>query len=336
VSTILKALRRLEEERHAQSRRPLREEVASGVEAPRSTRRRGPWLAAALALGIAAGVIAFWQTNREAPPPELASAPPPQAAPPVAAPAWEPPAEVPAPPPLPPSEAAALEPEPEPGELSPAALASKVEFMKRPPAGPRIADADATAAAAGQDRLRRTPPPRKVDPALLPGRHRRAMPAEDPSRTQLAVLEAHEAPLRAPSAPEPPERRPASTPAPREPTPPPPQAQTPPSQPPAPSSTEPEAVPVAEPEVAPIAEPEAAPVSTSAGARSEIPGLRVQRTVWHPVAERRIAVVELDGGDGPREIHEGDAVGPLVVSEIEPSGVVFLHEGIELRHRVGD
>jgi hypothetical protein len=66
------------------------------------------------------------------------------------------------------------------------------------------------------------------------------------------------------------------------------------------------------------------------------PGVHVERTVWHPVSDRRVAVVALDGASGPREIREGDAVGSLVVSEIEPSGVVFLHQGVELRRRVGD
>jgi hypothetical protein len=56
-------------------------------------------------------------------------------------------------------------------------------------------------------------------------------------------------------------------------------------------------------------------------------------TVWFRSC-RRLAKVTLAGG-ALRELHEGDAIGPLVVSEIEPSGVVFVRDGVELRRRVG-
>ena len=69
-------------------------------------------------------------------------------------------------------------------------------------------------------------------------------------------------------------------------------------------------------------------------ARANVPDVLVSSTVWHPQRERRIATVTLAGG-APKELHEGDAIGPLVVSLIEPSGVVFLHDGVELRRRVG-
>jgi hypothetical protein len=45
-------------------------------------------------------------------------------------------------------------------------------------------------------------------------------------------------------------------------------------------------------------------------------------------------MVSLEGG-ATRELHEGDAIGPLVVSEIGPSSVVFMQDGVELRRRVG-
>jgi hypothetical protein len=54
------------------------------------------------------------------------------------------------------------------------------------------------------------------------------------------------------------------------------------------------------------------------------------------IAERRIALIEFDRSAEHREIREGDAVGPLVVSKIEPSGVVFVHEGVEVRRRIGE
>ena len=57
-------------------------------------------------------------------------------------------------------------------------------------------------------------------------------------------------------------------------------------------------------------------------------------TRWHPDAARGTARVEVDGGT--QQVKEGDALGPLVVSTIEPSGVVFTHDGVELRRRVGE
>jgi hypothetical protein len=79
----------------------------------------------------------------------------------------------------------------------------------------------------------------------------------------------------------------------------------------------------------------AAPPSSEI-ARVEIPDLRVERTVWHPIAERRVALIEFERSAERREIREGDAVGPLVVSKIEPSGVVFVHDGVEVRRRIGE
>jgi hypothetical protein len=80
-----------------------------------------------------------------------------------------------------------------------------------------------------------------------------------------------------------------------------------------------------------------APVVAAARApeRAPVPDVRVERTSWHPQSARRVAVVLL-GAEDPREVHEGDALGPLVVARIEPSGVVFVHEGVELLRRVGD
>jgi hypothetical protein len=64
------------------------------------------------------------------------------------------------------------------------------------------------------------------------------------------------------------------------------------------------------------------------------PALRVAKTLWHPQADRRVAIVSLDGAE-PRRIHEGDVVGRYVVSEIQPSGVVFLDDGEKVRRAVG-
>jgi hypothetical protein len=58
--------------------------------------------------------------------------------------------------------------------------------------------------------------------------------------------------------------------------------------------------------------------------------------VWHPKPERRTVRVQVEGHKQALELKEGDAVGTLVVAEIQPSGVVFLHGGTRLRHKVGE
>ena len=65
------------------------------------------------------------------------------------------------------------------------------------------------------------------------------------------------------------------------------------------------------------------------------PKVAVLGTTWHPDAERRRAKVQMHGHDTAVELREGVAVGTLVVVKIEPSGVVFLHEGREVRRAVG-
>jgi len=65
------------------------------------------------------------------------------------------------------------------------------------------------------------------------------------------------------------------------------------------------------------------------------PEVVVTRTVWHPSPERRVAMVRAPGDSQEREVHEGESVGALQVLQIEPSDVVFLREGVEIRQRVG-
>ena len=57
----------------------------------------------------------------------------------------------------------------------------------------------------------------------------------------------------------------------------------------------------------------------------------MEKTFWHPSAERRTALIHTESG--VEEIREGDAVGSLRVSTIEPSGVVFDQRGQEIRRR---
>ena len=66
-----------------------------------------------------------------------------------------------------------------------------------------------------------------------------------------------------------------------------------------------------------------------------VPVVYVERTIWHPDASRRVAFVEIDGSGERVELHEGEAVGTLVVEKIEPTGVLFDHRGIEVHRRVG-
>jgi hypothetical protein len=64
------------------------------------------------------------------------------------------------------------------------------------------------------------------------------------------------------------------------------------------------------------------------------PSVRVEQTRWHPDPTRRTALLEVDGGS--QEVREGDSLGALVVTKIEPSGVVFTEDGVELRRRIGE
>ena len=86
------------------------------------------------------------------------------------------------------------------------------------------------------------------------------------------------------------------------------------------------------PPPAPAPKREAKPAASRVAAA---PQIFVERTVWHPTASRREATVQVEGFAEPLSLREGDAVGVLVVSKIEPSAVVFLHGTRELRRRVG-
>jgi hypothetical protein len=269
MSTILKALRRLEEAKTLQLPRPLREQVAT-TPAP----RRGlGWIAAcgAALVGVGLGAAGFivWpqlgadpDTGRRAAAevaagaaatPQRAAVAPPRVA-----------AYVGTPPP------AAVDPPPatRSSGLSAAALASRVEVVER------IAP----------------PPP---EPAVAVS----APPASPPAAVLTAAAASEALP------------RPAAPPA----------------------------VEVARSEAPAVGSGRSRPppAAPSKLVRAFVPGVLVVRTVWHPSAERRVAEIEVEGRPEPLVLHEGDAVGPLVVSEIEPSGVVFLHDEVELRRRVG-
>jgi hypothetical protein len=69
--------------------------------------------------------------------------------------------------------------------------------------------------------------------------------------------------------------------------------------------------------------------------RAEIPTLNIEKTIWHPDADRRVAVVKLVDAEEILRLKEGDAVGPLVVKAIKPGSVLFNYNGIEIVYNVG-
>ena len=83
-------------------------------------------------------------------------------------------------------------------------------------------------------------------------------------------------------------------------------------------------------------EPEVDAERVAAGPPSLVAGIRVEQTFWHPRPDRRVAVLALPEREQPLRVHEGDAVGALVVTEIEPSGVVFTQHGQRLRRALGE
>jgi len=103
---------------------------------------------------------------------------------------------------------------------------------------------------------------------------------------------------------------------------------------------------VAPPSIATQKSPREAPASLRPEFENESPAVsaapvpalrdvRVARTIWHPTPGRRHAYVEVSGLAGPLRVREGDLVGHLSVKKIEPWGVVFLEDGIEIQYRVG-
>jgi hypothetical protein len=69
--------------------------------------------------------------------------------------------------------------------------------------------------------------------------------------------------------------------------------------------------------------------------RAKVPALSVEKTIWHPDADRRVAVVKLIDDEGVLRLKEGDAIGPLVIKTINPGSVLFNHDGIEIKYNVG-
>ncbi len=283
MSTILKALRRLESEKNAQAERPLREQVVSPAHTPRS------WPSARVVLALAGGGVLgsgllFWWVSVSDLPAEPATA----VAEPVAATALPPPT---------PAASAPTEAQRSPVFEPPAA----------PPSAPLSALAE-VATPSPDDPLAVSQEPveewRELPAAALASEVRIVERIEPPPEPAPAVARAEPVVEKEPAAPPKPTVK-------------------------RPGSTRPSAWP-SKPEV------ERATPAPETLARSPLPELVIERTEWHPLSERRLAVIAVGTSGATRELREGDAVGPLVVESIEPSGVVFLHEGVELRRPVGD
>jgi hypothetical protein len=315
MSTILKALRRLEKDK-APPGRPLRDQVTrehdAGPAAPRPA-RRWPFLAGSVVTGVLAGLAVLLLFFRGGPP----------------------------------------APEPAPATAAPAPAAAAPTAPAAPAAAPAPADSAAALRekrrAMRQARLRAAaaPAPAAVEPEVAP-----PPPGPEPALPEVAVIDrgapgpriAQEPPEAAappPPAPTPGSARPwgpvdptaagAVAPAPVAPAPPAPVAPAPPApvERPAPVAAVREAAAPAKPK--PAAAP---PAPKPARAAPAFPPLRVERTTWHPSAERRVATVQV-GDEGPREVREGDRVEGMIVLRIEPSAIVFEHAGREVRRKVG-
>jgi hypothetical protein len=331
VSTILKALRRLEEQKAASGPRPLREEVATAPTAPETAHPRR-WLpAAAIALGLglasAAGVVLLQgdatpgadvaaEPAMPPPTPRVAVEPPARARPDPSIPAGE-------------REPAPLIREEARGGLPEEAFASRVEVVRRPPPEPRIPIEIARAAdpmpgpspkPTASGRAKSTPAETKSEsaaPKPTPSAPKRVAGTSRRSPAPVAL------PAEPPEEPEPVKPEPARTakqPAPvaseSKPT-------------PAPRSAE--AKPSPSPKVAEKSPPGPDVVTRPSG---EAPKLQVEKTLWHPKADRRVAFIAL-GGEPSQRIQEGDVVGRYVVSEIQPTGVVFLSDGKPVHYGIG-
>jgi hypothetical protein len=325
VSTILKALRRLESERATPTDgRPLREAVAAAepLSRPPQGRRWAPL--ASMLIGVAVGATALLLWPRGEPSPAAT----PEAR--VSALAAAPPASGAAQPsPAPRNAARAREARaPSPAGPPPEAFASDVAVVPRPAPSPRLVDSQATetalaagapeasAARSGAGDLPEPAPPAPAvriagPPAVVP-----APPVAEPKpRTRGDGTSAAPAPGNV--------ARTAAMPA------------------VAPPAPEERAADIIDEPGAPAtgtaasSGPEEAASGSGAAPPSGPSRIRVEKTLWHPLAERRVAVVTLPDRDGPMRVREGELLGDVRVSKIEPSGVVFSGDAGEVRRAVG-
>ena len=321
MSTILKALQRLEDEKSAGVERSLDEQVVSHHLPPeREPNRRGLkiGIAAIGGLVVAAAAFLLWPT-REDPDAVVAMASTPATEAPVAAPAPAPTkrkvaAEK-------PRRRTSVRTQPaarEQAEISEAKAASIVEVVKRldeQPAdsGAPAASPNRVAPAAEPKRSARRPNTRKPEPQTA-DRAAKPRPGAEPVADAKPVAIPKPEPVVAAKSVESVSAKPE--PAPPEPI--------------EIAAAVPKPAPVPESIPAPVREPENKFVQ-----RAKVPSIRIEKTIWHPDTERRIAIVKLADAEELLRLKEGDAIGPLVVESIKPGSVLFNHDGIEIRYNVG-
>jgi hypothetical protein len=314
VSTILKALRRVEEGRPAQpQRRSMRGDIVTGggkppvsgpggkPPAPRRNKPRGPNLLIWSSLGAALLLAALvWWRLPGAEDADLVEAQPPAAA--------------------------------ERSAPAPAAHAVRPPASDLPPRSPveRLADATEPAAAPAPPAPAAPETAPAIDPGLPDDLAQRLPPLGETLDAPVPELPAAVAPPSPPSEP-------AAQPAPsRSSAPAAPVARSEPRPPPPPQAAAPVVKPPRVAASAPAPKPPVAAKRAPAPPPPSAPAVQVERTSWHPKPGRRVAWVRLEGSSVVREVHEGDALGTLVVKEIRPSAVVFLHGAEQLQRRVGE
>jgi hypothetical protein len=343
VSTILKALKRLEEEKSKSAERPLDEQIVAPDDSP-MPKNRAALIALAMIGGIAVGSSAlyFWPEGSEtvSDTPALDSATATTPSPPKA----KPPVEL--------SSSAEIESERQANKaleiekmkkVMASALEKRGAVALESPTAPSGSEnpvaepeSQATATMDLQEMMKaleaatqrrkaadieqvavETQAPLESDPAMQkadqqiggqgnqsrrPRRSNRS--SEDAMRVEQIEKVAHTEPMR--------EHEVAATPAP------------------------PVLAPVKQSEEEVSPEPPLSALDAKVVRRIEVPPVRVNKAVWHPDAARRHAFVTFAQDGEALKLREGDAIGPLVVKSIKPGGVLFYHDGVEIRYNVGD
>ncbi len=309
MSTILKALQRLEDEKSAKVERSLNEQVVAH-RPPSAPQRRGLRIGA-IAIGgfgaAAAAVFYFWPAGEETIA-EVAMEPAPAAAAPVIT------AEVAAEKPrrrrsVRPAPAARAQQDSSAVEISPV-----VEVVKLLDASPAdsgepaaLPKSAAPLAQAGAQRPARRPNVSRPDSQVARGSTQPIPTSKQVANTKPPATQISRSSVPAKPVPAPPTPVEIAAVVPK----------------PAPTTA-------TAPIPAAIQEPDRRIIQ-----RAKIPAFTVEKTIWHPDADRRVAVVKLIDAEETLRLKEGDAIGPLVVKAINPGSVLFGHDEIEIRYNVG-
>ena len=344
MSTILKALQRLEDEKSAGVQRSLDEQVVARRPPP-DPERRGLRIGAVAIGGLAVAAVAFffWST-REDPDAEVAMEPPSPATAPAAAATTKVAAEKPRrKPSARPAPAARAQQDSSEVEIS--SVVEVVELLDAPPADSAAPAASpkrvAPPAKAGSKRPARRPSVSKPDPQVArdvaqPKPAPKQVANAKPPAIQISGNSAPAKPAPAPPAPvEAAAVAPKLAPAPPAPVE---AAAVAPKLAPAPPAPVEVAAVAPKPALTAVSESIPAPIRETERKivqRAKFPALNVEKTIWHPDADRRVAVVKLIDAEEVLRLKEGDAIGPLVVKTINPGSVLFNHDGIEIRYNVG-